>query len=149
MAQPPEEGAPDFDVRALSKESESAKRGTLKVLLAGTAFTVGFGLFFILVWLGPILSGTLTTLRAVGLLVVLGIVGLVLSAIVPGIALTRRGADRIRVDSTGLEFYYASRETRRMSWSATKLTLELLDFSRIPQETLLPTSGGSFATGES
>jgi type II secretory pathway pseudopilin PulG len=137
MAEPPGEGALDFDVRPLNKHSESAKRSKRAILLAGAAINVGLGLFLVLDWLGPILNGSLTSLRAVTLLVVLGVVGLVLSAIVPGITLTRQGADRIRVDSTGLEFYHASGKIRRLSWRDAKLSLELADFSRIPQQNVL------------
>jgi hypothetical protein len=127
----------EFDVRSLNEQSTRAKKGKRRALVGGTVFVIAFGLFFFAIDLNAILSGTFSLLRFVTLLIVLAIVGLSLSAIIPGIALTRGGADRVRIDGAGFELYLSSGRILRASWDDPKFSMELLDFSRIPQTNAL------------
>lgn len=129
-----ESGSLEFDVRILNEQSNKTKRSKRRTLVAGAIFVVAFGLFFLVTDLGLIANGTLSTLRFVTLLIVLAIVGLILSAIVPGIAMTRSGANLVRLDDSGLELELSPGKNLRIAWSNPALSLELLDFSRVPAE---------------
>ncbi len=121
-----------FDVGTLADQCDRVKRNTKAVVLGTAIFLVGFGLFFVVVDLEALATGSLTTLRFATLLLVLAIVGLCLSPIPGGLARTRKTARRIRVDGSGLELIDRSGETLRVKWTDPELSFELADFDRLP-----------------
>ena len=129
--------AQEFDVQTLNEQSSRAKKAKLKVLAGGAVFIIAFGLFFLAIDWSSATSGTLSAVRLATLLIVFVIVGLVLSAIIPGIALTRRGASRVRIDNTCVELDIFPRRGVRVTWDDPRLSLELLDFSQVPQRSVL------------
>ncbi len=122
-----------FDVGALADACDRQKRNKRGVLLAGAVFMIGFGLFFVLVDLKALVSGTLSTLRFITLLIVLAIVGSCLSVIPGGVAFTRKSARRVRIDDSGLELIGLAGKTLRVAWTDPKLAFELYDFDRLPE----------------
>lgn len=127
----------EFDVRTLQEQSNRAKKGKRRVLVGGAVFVIAFGMFFLATDFDSITSGTLSALKFATLLIVLTFVGLSLSAIVPGLLLTQDGAGRIRIDDNGLELDFSSDMILQVRWDDPKLSMELLDFSRIPQKNVL------------
>ena len=129
--------AREFDVGTLNEQSNRAKKAKLKVLVGGAVFIVAFGLFFLATDWTSAIGGTLSTVRLATLLIVFIIVGLVLSAIIPGIALPRGGANHVRIDDAGVEFNTLSGRDMQITWSDPRLSMKLLDFSQIPHRSEL------------
>ncbi len=122
----------DFDFGTLADECDRVKRNKRVVLLGGAVFMIGVGLFFVIVDLGALATGSLSTLRLLTLLIVLAIVGSCLSVVPGGVAFTRKSARRIRIDDLGLELNDLAGKIQRVAWADPELSFELHDFYQLP-----------------
>lgn len=122
----------EFDLRELNIKMAAAQRTKRAVAVGLELFLVALGLVAFSLYGGQLISGTISLLRLVTLIIVLSIVVSCTMVIVPGIIRTLRHADWAKISSEGLELRLSPSRLIYVRWGDPKLAIDLFDSSQTP-----------------
>jgi hypothetical protein len=126
-----------YDLRALNRQANQLKRRKRWALIGAILFSVSLVLVFVAVDAKALANGAPSILQLVTLLIVLGLAGLLLSALLPGLPLTRPGMEFVRLDAAGLTLAFPYGKSIFLGWADSNLSFELYDASSAPAASLM------------
>jgi hypothetical protein len=125
-----------FDLRPLRLQSDPFRRRKRWVLIGAIALTAVWVAVFVTIDQYGLATGQISSVRLVTFIIVIGLAGLFLSVLVPGLFLTRPGGDSINIGDDSFEVRFSSGRIVTFRWADPDLSLELYDFSSAPSSSV-------------